>query len=132
MKIGIINVTGYSGCELARILYRHPEVEITCVTGRSAAGQKLAEVFPHLSALDLTIAPELEGSLEALQKQPDDRPVYRQMGPLLLEVEDRVELISELSTSIEKLQEHQQRLEEREQQLRDQYGQVVEQFEGSA
>ena len=64
MKVGIINVTGYSGCELARILYRHPEVEIVSVTGRSAAGQKLAEVFPHLSALDLTITPELDGSLD--------------------------------------------------------------------
>ena len=64
MKVGIINVTGYSGCELARILYKHPEVEIVSVTGRSAAGQKLGEVFPHLSALNLTIAPELDGSLD--------------------------------------------------------------------
>ena len=64
MKVGIINVTGYSGSELARILYKHPEVEIASVTGRSAAGQKLGEVFPHLSAMDLTIAPELDGSLD--------------------------------------------------------------------
>ena len=64
MKVGIINVTGYSGCELARILYKHPEVEIASVTGRSAAGQKLGEVFPHLSVLDLTITPELDGSLD--------------------------------------------------------------------
>ena len=64
MKVGIVNVTGYSGCELARILYRHPQVEIASVTGRSAAGQKLGQVFPHLSALDLTITPELEGSLD--------------------------------------------------------------------
>ncbi len=26
MKVGIINITGYAGSELARILYRHPEV----------------------------------------------------------------------------------------------------------
>ncbi len=64
MKVGIINVTGYSGSELARILYRHPEVEIASVTGRSAAGQKLGDVFPHLAALDLTIAPELDGDLD--------------------------------------------------------------------
>ena len=64
MKVGIINVTGYSGCELARILYKHSEVEIASVTGRSAVGQKLGDVFPHLSALDLTIAPELDGSLD--------------------------------------------------------------------
>lgn len=64
MKVGIINVTGYAGSELARILYQHPKVELTCVTGRSAAGEKLGDVFPHLSALDLTIEPELTGSLD--------------------------------------------------------------------
>jgi N-acetyl-gamma-glutamyl-phosphate reductase len=64
MKVGIINITGYAGSELARILYRHPEVEVVSVTGRSSAGQQLNEVFPHLTALDLTIEPELSGSLD--------------------------------------------------------------------
>lgn len=62
MKIGIINVTGYAGSELARILYRHSEVEIASVTGRSAAGEKLGDVFPHLADLDMVIQPELDGS----------------------------------------------------------------------
>jgi N-acetyl-gamma-glutamyl-phosphate reductase len=60
MKVGIVNVTGYAGAELARILARHPEVQLTEVTGRSAAGQPLAAVFPHLAPLGLTIKPELE------------------------------------------------------------------------
>ncbi len=64
MKVGIINITGYAGSELARILYRHPEVEVTSVTGRSAAGQQLNEVFPHLAAMDMTIEAELSGSLD--------------------------------------------------------------------
>ena len=64
MKVGIINVTGYSGSELARLLSHHPDVTIACVTGRSAAGQKLGEVFPHLSELDLTIQPELDASVD--------------------------------------------------------------------
>jgi len=64
MKVGIINVTGYAGSELVRILYGHPEVEIASITGRSSAGQKLGDVFPHLSAIDLTITPELDGSLD--------------------------------------------------------------------
>ena len=54
-KAGIINVTGYAGVELARLLHQHPEVELTSVTGRSAAGQKLGAVFPHLNRLGLTI-----------------------------------------------------------------------------
>ena len=64
MKIGIINITGYAGSELARILYRHPNVEITSVTGRSAAGQQLNEVFPHLTAMNMPIEEELSGSLD--------------------------------------------------------------------
>jgi N-acetyl-gamma-glutamyl-phosphate reductase len=54
-KIGIINATGYTGVELARLLCRHPGVVLTSVTGRSSAGKKLSEVFPHLADLELTI-----------------------------------------------------------------------------
>ena len=64
MKVGIINVTGYAGAELARILYRHPSVEIASITGRSAVGQKLDEVFPHLSAIDMTITDEIDDSVD--------------------------------------------------------------------
>tara|TARA_B100000686_G_scaffold50291_1_gene54000 strand:- start:306 stop:1337 length:1032 start_codon:yes stop_codon:yes gene_type:complete len=64
MKVGIINVTGYAGSDLARILANHPEVEICSVTGRSGAGRPLGSVFPHLSSLDLEITRELEGSLD--------------------------------------------------------------------
>ncbi len=58
-KVGINNVTGYTGIELARLLCQHPEVELTSVTGRSAAGQKLGKVFPHLANINLTIEAEL-------------------------------------------------------------------------
>ena len=58
IRVGIINVTGYTGVELARLLSGHPAVELTSVTGRSAAGKRLGEVFPHLSGLDLTIEAE--------------------------------------------------------------------------
>ena len=58
-KAGIINVTGYAGIELARLLHGHPEVELTSVTGRSAAGQPLGAVFPHLDSLGLTVAEAL-------------------------------------------------------------------------
>ncbi len=54
-KVGIINVTGYAGVELARLLCGHPAVEIVSVTGRSAAGQPLGEIFPHLGRLGLTV-----------------------------------------------------------------------------
>ena len=57
-RVGIINVTGYAGMELARLISRHPRVRLTSVTGRSMAGQTLAQAFPHLSALDLPITQE--------------------------------------------------------------------------
>ena len=66
VKVGIINVTGYAGVELARILARHPNAEITSVTGRSAAGQKLGDVFPHLSEIDLTIAEDVTESVDVV------------------------------------------------------------------
>ena len=64
MKVGIINVTGYAGCELVRILRHHPEVEIASVTGRSAAGQPLGEVFPHLDNMDFDITADLGDDLD--------------------------------------------------------------------
>ena len=60
IRVGIINVTGYAGAELARLLYLHPEAKVTSVSGRSAAGKPLAEVFPHLWALDLKVSGELD------------------------------------------------------------------------
>ena len=66
MKVGIINVTGYAGAELARILHRHQEAEVTSVTGRSAAGKRLPEVFPHLWQLDLPITKSIEDSVDVV------------------------------------------------------------------
>ena len=65
VRIGIVNVTGYMGAEAARLLHAHPEVELTSVTGRSAAGKPLGEVFPHLAPLGLTVAEEL-GEVDAI------------------------------------------------------------------
>ena len=59
VKVGIINVTGYVGMELARLLHQHPQVELASITGRSAVGQRLVEVLPHLADIDLAIEPEL-------------------------------------------------------------------------
>jgi N-acetyl-gamma-glutamyl-phosphate reductase len=58
-RVGIINVTGYVGVELARWLYQHPGVELVSVTGRSAAGRKLGQIFPHLANIDLTVEASL-------------------------------------------------------------------------
>ncbi|MBM3934544.1 MAG: N-acetyl-gamma-glutamyl-phosphate reductase [SAR202 cluster bacterium] len=66
VKVGIINVTGYAGMELARILSRHPEATIASVTGRSLAGKRLSDVLPHLAGLDMTITEEVTGSVDVV------------------------------------------------------------------
>ncbi len=79
-KVGIINVTGYVGVELARLLYQHPQVELASVTGRSAAGQRLGDVFPHLTGIDLTIEAELGGvdfAFSAIPHQESAKEVIR-------------------------------------------------------
>ncbi|HEY78648.1 MAG TPA: N-acetyl-gamma-glutamyl-phosphate reductase [Dehalococcoidia bacterium] len=63
IKVGIINVTGYTGVELARLLAHHPGVELASISGRSAAGKKLNEVFPHLTDSELVIDSEI-GAVE--------------------------------------------------------------------
>ena len=59
-RVGVVNVTGYIGMEIARLLHGHPEVELASVTGRSAAGKALGEFLPHFSAIDLAIGSELD------------------------------------------------------------------------
>ncbi|MDO5861201.1 MAG: N-acetyl-gamma-glutamyl-phosphate reductase [Thermoplasmata archaeon] len=46
--IGIIGGTGYTGGELARLLCRHPDVEIRAMTSRQNAGRPVSEVHPYL------------------------------------------------------------------------------------
>ena len=83
MKVGIINVSGYAGSELARILHRHPEVEIASVTGRSAAGKRLGEVYPHLDGLGLTVTPDLTGSVDAVFSALPHAASAERVGPLV-------------------------------------------------
>ena len=90
MRVGIINVTGYSGSELARLLYAHPEVRVTSVTGRRAAGQKLGDVFPHLSGLDMVIQPELDGSFDLVFSALPQKASAEALIPLL---EDGVKVV---------------------------------------
>ena len=66
IRAAIINVTGYVGSELARLLAQHQRVEIVCVTGRSEVGKRLPEVFPHLWSLDLPIVAEVEDDVDVI------------------------------------------------------------------
>lgn len=81
-KAGIVNVTGYSGVELARLLSEHPEVELVSVTGRSQAGARLSEVFPHLRRIDLEITPEVDRSVDVVFSALPHAASAEIVGPL--------------------------------------------------
>jgi N-acetyl-gamma-glutamyl-phosphate reductase len=66
VSAGILNVTGYTGAELARLLHGHPDVRIAGVTGRSAVGKRLPEVYPHLWPIDLPITESLPDGIDVV------------------------------------------------------------------
>jgi N-acetyl-gamma-glutamyl-phosphate reductase len=51
VKAAVIGASGYSGLELLRLVFRHPFIELVCITSRSLAGKKLANEFPRLRGL---------------------------------------------------------------------------------
>jgi len=81
-KVGMVNVTCYAGVELARLLCQHSLVELTSVTGRSAAGQRLSKVFPHLASLNLTIEAEL-GEVDLVFSAMPHQESAKEVIPLL-------------------------------------------------
>ena len=48
LSAGVVGGTGYTGIELLRLLVMHPQVELKCVTSRSEAGSRVADMFPNL------------------------------------------------------------------------------------
>jgi N-acetyl-gamma-glutamyl-phosphate reductase len=56
LRVGIVGASGYTGEELARLISRHPGVELAVATSRQFAGKNIAEVFPNLRGLaDITL-----------------------------------------------------------------------------
>ncbi len=72
VTVAIVNVTSYTGLELLRLLAQHPQFVVTSVTGRSAAGKRLDDVFPQLRATLQTpgqVVPAIDPSL-VLSEEP--------------------------------------------------------------
>ncbi len=56
IKISIVGITGYSGLELFRLLYAHPEADLVKICATTHIGEKFDEVFPQFTGLSkLTI-----------------------------------------------------------------------------
>lgn len=50
-KIGIVGASGYAGIEIVRLIARHPNVELGCVTSRSLVGTPVVDNMPALRHL---------------------------------------------------------------------------------
>lgn len=56
VRVSILGATGYTGSELLRLLYAHPEAEVVHVTSENHTGEKIQDFFPQLRGLyDLTL-----------------------------------------------------------------------------
>ncbi len=53
IKVGLVGVTGYTGQELLRLLCAHQGFELSRVTSRQKSGQKVQDIFPQFTGLDL-------------------------------------------------------------------------------
>ena len=51
MRVAVIGASGYTGLELLRILFRHPEFEIAVATSERRAGTRVGDAFPALRGL---------------------------------------------------------------------------------
>ena len=74
---------------------------------------------------------ELEGTIAAVESQPDGMALHRQMGGVLIEVADRGVLLADLNETLASLKVHLQRFTEREQQLIATYDELKQSMQGA-
>ena len=90
--------------------------------------QELQLVRSQLQAITAQVN-EISLTIEALEAQDSSRPVYRAVGNLLLEVDDRDALAKELGESKSTFDSHAGRLAERESALVSHYEEMANSFE---
>jgi len=99
-------------------------------------GQQLQLVVAEVQAARQQVASlstqlrEIEGTIVAVKNQPEDLALHRQMGTILVEVEDRDGLISDLEKALEQLNRALGSIKEKEQQLVATYDELKRSIEG--
>lgn len=53
IRAAIIGASGYTGAELVRLLYHHPDAEIVALAADKSAGQPMGAIYPHLAPHNL-------------------------------------------------------------------------------
>ena len=70
-RVLVAGASGFAGALAARLVWRHPRLELAAITSRSEAGQRLDDVYPkhrvpmELTELDLAEAEEVDAAIVA-------------------------------------------------------------------
>ena len=81
IKVGVVGATGYTGIELLKWLFSHPNVEVAVVTARQWVGQKIADALPVLRAC-------LPSSQKSLSFVTPDDPQLKQVDVVFFATRD--------------------------------------------
>lgn len=73
---------------------------------------------------------ELEGTIVAVKKQPEELSLHRQMGSILIEVEDREQLMSDLKLTLDQMSQAVESMLMREKELVETYDKLKQSLEG--
>jgi N-acetyl-gamma-glutamyl-phosphate reductase len=70
IPVAVVGASGYTGAELLRLLATHPRAEVVAVYAKRAAGQRLTDVFPHLTGrYDRLVVEEFDAAAIASRAQ---------------------------------------------------------------
>lgn len=115
MNLGLLLRTGESMEQLDQLQLVVAEVQ--------AARQQVSSVRAQVQ--------ELEGTIAAVETQPDGLALHRQMGGVLIEVSDKDSLLIELRETLDSLRIHLDRFTEREKQLIQTYDELKQSLQGA-
>lgn len=60
IRVGVIGASGYTGADLVRLAFCHPNIEIAALAAKAHAGKAMIDVFPHLGLVPLPALVEVE------------------------------------------------------------------------
>jgi N-acetyl-gamma-glutamyl-phosphate reductase len=95
-SVAVFGAAGYAGSLAARLLWRHPDFELTAITSRSDAGQVLSDVYPQhrvpLMLEELDLDRHSEGLKAAVVAYP-----HGAAAPLVAQLRERGVRVVDLS-----------------------------------